>query len=100
MTKHIAPRFVIFLYLSFLPLALAQYSFSTCQQLIDSVVNGTYSIGDINNETIWQYVYTGPVYKLKDTFPRSQYFCITYEGESVETFMIWIPGPQSLCYHC
>lgn len=88
MTNHIIPRAVIFWSLSFPRLASAQYSFSTCQQLIDSIANGTYSIGNINNETIWQYVYTGPVYMLKNTFPRTQYFCITYEGECVETFVI------------
>jgi hypothetical protein len=32
------------------------------------------ALGDINNETIWQYVYTGPVYMLTDSFQGASTF--------------------------
>jgi hypothetical protein len=67
--------------LIFAPLAAAQYSFTSCQDIFESIIAGNYTMGDINNETVWQYIYTGPVYMLKDSFPRNQYFAITYQGE-------------------
>jgi hypothetical protein len=56
------------------------FTFDTCKQNVLAIINGTYSQGDINNQTIWQYIYTGPVRGLKADFPRADFLTLTLSG--------------------
>lgn len=54
--------------------------FSSCWSVLDSILTGNTTLGDINNETIGQYLWTGSITGLHHDFPRENITAITYEG--------------------
>ncbi|RKK77499.1 hypothetical protein BFJ71_g16732 [Fusarium oxysporum] len=75
-------RTLLLLALFLLRDTLAQdvYDFDTCKADIERILNGTLSIGDINNTTIDQYIWDGIVQGIDKHFPRDQYLALTYDG--------------------
>lgn len=55
-----------------------------CSERVQQILNGTLSIGSINNVTIRDpyYMYYGPVHGLDGSYPREDYLALTYEGRS------------------
>ena len=65
----------------------ALYSFRSCKDDVERILNGTLILGYINNETIGSYIWNGSVQGLSSRLPRSQYLSLTYEGR-FSTFQI------------
>ena len=63
--------------------AVHRNKFKECKQNIQSVLNGTGSIGNITNTTVWDYdyLYLGPAKELDASFPRNEYLTVTYLGQ-------------------
>lgn len=59
--------------------------FDVCKDNIKGIMNGTITIGDINNVTIFQpergLVFTGIPKELAKDYPREQYITLTYKGK-------------------
>jgi len=61
--------------------------FDTCKDRIDKILNGTESWRGITNETISQYLYTGPVRGMKPKYERSSrvnFVTVTTNGMSLD----------------
>ncbi|KAK3682943.1 hypothetical protein B0T22DRAFT_502102 [Podospora appendiculata] len=56
--------------------------FTLCEDKVRSIINGTYTEGNINSVTIKTlgYLYEGPVNGLKASCPRSEWLTLTLEG--------------------
>lgn len=56
--------------------------FTTCKKNVLMVLNGTHTMGDITNITIWEknYIYKGPVRELASSYDRDDYLVLTYSG--------------------
>ncbi|KAH7487449.1 Uncharacterized protein HZ326_22694 [Fusarium oxysporum f. sp. albedinis] len=72
------PR-IIFL-VSPAPVVLATNKWSDCQQKVLQIQAGELTLGSINNETLNEFLYHGPVTGLDRNFPRDKYLAVTYEG--------------------
>jgi len=58
----------------------ALYKWSECKQRVLQIQRGELAIGSVNNETLHQFIYDGPVTGLDKSYPRDQYLAVTYEG--------------------
>jgi hypothetical protein len=56
--------------------------FAVCKDRVNAVLNGTGTIGNISNATIWDYdyIYTGLARELVTSFPRNEFLTLTYKG--------------------
>ncbi|EWZ00141.1 hypothetical protein FOYG_00033 [Fusarium oxysporum NRRL 32931] len=70
----------IILLVSPAPVVLATYKWSDCQQKVLQIQAGELTVGSINNETLNEFLYHGPVTGLDRNFPRDKYLAVTYEG--------------------
>jgi hypothetical protein len=79
---HLVPLFFVFTIIFDPVAAVYRDKFKECQQNIQSVLNGTGSIGNITNTTVWDYdyLYRGPAKELDASFPRNEYLTVTYLG--------------------
>uniref|UniRef100_A0A0D2XL35 Uncharacterized protein n=1 Tax=Fusarium oxysporum (strain Fo5176) TaxID=660025 RepID=A0A0D2XL35_FUSOF len=62
------------------PVVLATNKWSDCQQKVLQIQAGELTLGSINNETLNEFLYHGPVTGLDRNFPRDKYLAVTYEG--------------------
>lgn len=76
-STHI-PR--IFFLFSLAPVVSAAYNWTDCQQRVLDIQAGNLTMGSINNETLDEFIYHGPVTGLDRNFSRDQFIAITYEG--------------------
>jgi hypothetical protein len=59
--------------------------FDVCKDNIKKIINGTLTMGDINNVTIWEpergLLFTGTPKELDNHYPRELYITPTYKGK-------------------
>jgi hypothetical protein len=58
----------------------AVYKWSECEEKVRAIQRGDLTLGHINNETIDEYLYFGPVAGATASLPREEYLTVTYEG--------------------
>ncbi|KAK4446090.1 hypothetical protein QBC34DRAFT_357047 [Podospora aff. communis PSN243] len=61
---------------------MSSTKYDVCALKTDAILQGTLSLGDINNATIWErgYIHTGPIRGLDQSYPRTNISAITYNG--------------------
>jgi len=91
LTRSLFPYLVVV----FAPSITAAESILDCGEKVQQILNGTLTIGDINNVTIHgpYYMYYGPVHGLEDSYPRDDYLTLTYEGKSPNPLPGWDECP-------
>ena len=71
---------------------------TSCEDKFRRILNGTWSTGDINNETIsdrYGYIYMGAVPRLQPGFPRDTYLTVNYNGKRESHSVLCLIGMQS-----
>lgn len=66
-----------------LVLARPESAFSTCKVRVNGILNGTLTHNGIDNETVQQYIYHGPIGGMKQSYAtshREEFIAITTEG--------------------
>ncbi|KAK4108552.1 hypothetical protein N656DRAFT_761206 [Canariomyces notabilis] len=58
----------------------AVYKWSECEERVRAIQRGDLTLGHIDNTTIDQYLYFGPVAGATASLPREDYLTVTYEG--------------------
>ncbi len=72
-------RTLVFL-LVFGRVARARYNWSDCEIAVQRIIDGKDTVNGVDNSTINDYLYSGPVRGLNPNFPRQDYLAVTYEG--------------------
>jgi len=80
------------LFAVFAPSILGAESVPSCAEKVRQILNGTLSIGSINNVTISRCIYGGYVHGLDGNFPREDYLALTYEctGSTASLGRAWL----------
>jgi len=63
--------------------ALPESAFSNCKVRLNGILNGTMTHNGIDNETVQQYIYYGPIGGMKQSFAashRDEFMAVTTEG--------------------
>ncbi len=62
--------------------------YESCRNTFKGIINGSLTIGSINNDTIWEsdFLYTGAFARLDSRYPRSQLITPTYLGQTSNSF--------------